>query len=173
MSFYSAYEVATTVTGIPFAVVGFGITIYQSRKAKTAAEAARDAARESAHNMRRASLLVLIPQMQRVEEELEQAVQNAAVGMSISWLSTWRWQAGQARGFLTSAATATVNQQVLSSLQASVTAARSAKAKLIEVPSPDVVAATRQARQAIGRATEELSAIAATYGIQLGSSTND
>jgi hypothetical protein len=173
VSVYSTIEVATTLTGMPFAVVGFGITIYQSMKAKSAAESARDAAREAAGNMRRASLLVLIPQMQRVEDELEQAVRGGSVSLSISWLSTWRWQAGQARGFLAAAEDQSANQGTLIALQASMTAARNAKAKLIESSaSPDVVVATRAARGSIGKATEELSALAANYGIQLGSSTN-
>ncbi|MFD4725006.1 hypothetical protein ACFWNW_07960 [Streptomyces seoulensis] len=171
MSLYSSIDVAATVTSIPFAVVGFGVTIWQSRQAKNAAEAARDAAREATDNISRASLLVLIPQMHRVEEELERAVRDKSVDLALSWLSTWRWQAGQARGFLSSSTADEV--EVLSALQASVTAARSSKAKLIDSQGVDIVAATKQALSAIGKVTGELGALAASYGIQMGGGSGE
>ncbi|MEU5136289.1 hypothetical protein [Streptomyces californicus] len=171
MSFYTLIDGAATVTSIPFAVVGFGVTIWQSRKAQSAAEAARDAARSAADSISRASLLVLIPQMQRVEEELERAVRDKSTDLALSWLSTWRWQAGQARGFLSSSTADEV--EVLTALQASVTAARSAKAKLIETQTVDIVVATKQALSAIGKVTGELGALAASYGIQMGGSASE
>lgn len=150
------------------AALGFGLTIWQTTKARKSADAAKKAARDTAHGISRASLLVLIPQMQRVEEELEQAVRDKSVDLTISWLSTWRWQAGQARGFLNSSSTD--QQKMLDDLQSSVTAARGAKSKLIETTGPpDVVACTKQVRQAIGRVTGELGTLAASYGIQVGS----
>ncbi|MFE6409034.1 hypothetical protein ACFVOR_19145 [Streptomyces sp. NPDC057837] len=158
------------MTSIPIATVGFVLTYRQARKAKDAAEAAEEATTRSTENISRASLLVLIPQMQRVEEELEQAVREKSIDLTISWLSTWRWQAGQARGFLN---TSNADElQLLDDLQTSVTAARNAKSRLIETGAPDVVKSTKQALQAIGRVTGELGSLAASYGMQLGGATN-
>ncbi|MCZ4508306.1 hypothetical protein O3Q52_08835 [Streptomyces sp. ActVer] len=166
MSFYSIVDSAATWTSIPFAIIGFGVTIRQTTKAKTAAEHASKAAQDVRENISRASLLVLIPQLHRAEEQLERAVRDQSVDLVLSWLSTWRWQAGQARGLLDEGDQ--LQRTVIILLQESITSASSAKSKLIDGSTPNVVSATRGARTAVGKVTSELGAMAAIYGLQAG-----
>jgi hypothetical protein len=166
VSLSSFIDSANTWTSIPFAVIGFGVTIWQTTKAKTAAELANKAAQDVRENIGRASLLVLIPQLHRAEEQLERAVRDQSVDLVLSWLSTWRWQAGQARGLLNE--NDQLQRDVIISLQESIAAASSAKSKLIDGAAPNVILATRAVRTAVSKVTSELGAMAASYGLQVG-----
>ncbi|MGW1128551.1 hypothetical protein [Streptomyces sp. NPDC002526] len=170
MSVYSIVDAASSWTAIPFAVVGFGVTLVQVRKTRSAAESARAAAEDVRQTISRSSLLVLIPQLHRAEEQLERSVRDRSIDLSISWLSTWRWQAGQVRGLLDEENP--TEREMVVSLQASIAAAASAKSKLIDTDSPDVVSITRNARQAMSKVTSGLGAMASTYGMQSGGSGN-
>ncbi|MEU6010225.1 hypothetical protein [Streptomyces sp. NPDC047453] len=166
MSFYSVVDAASTWTAIPFASIGFGITIYQTYKAKNAAESAQLAAENVRESISKASLLVLLPQLHRAEEQLERSVRDRSLDLTISWLSTWRWQAGQVRGLLDDADPS--QREMIISLQASISAAASAKSKLIEVDSPDIVAITKTARQSVGKVISALGAMTSALGMQAG-----
>ncbi|MEU9643850.1 hypothetical protein [Streptomyces sp. NPDC048188] len=166
MSFYSIVDAASTWTAIPLAGLGFGITIFQTYKAKSAAESARIAAEGVREGISRASLLVLIPQLHRIEDQFERSVRDRSLDLTIAWLSTWRWQAGQVRGFLDE--DEPTQREMITLLQASISAAASAKARLIDEDSPNVVLATKNARQAMSKVTSGLGAMASTHGMQAG-----
>lgn len=171
MSVNDAVTLAAAYTAIPFALIGFGITIRQASKAKTAAEAARDAAKMTQSALARNSLLVLIPQLQRVEEELERAVQTDSADLIITWLSNWRWQAGQVRGLLSKSSSE--NRKILKSLQSSIAISAKAKSDIIDGTVEELAISTKAVRDAIAEVTNELGALAALQGIAIGESTND
>jgi hypothetical protein len=153
-------------TAIPFALIGFGATIWQTTKARNAAEAARDAAKAAQSSISRNSLLMLIPQLQRVEDELERAVQIESAELAITWLSSWRWQAGQVRGFL--GRSSAENKRILRALQSSISMAAQVKSAIIDGSPDDLASITRSARKAIADVTNEIGALAATQGVQIG-----
>ncbi|MFF0550255.1 hypothetical protein ACFYUL_14950 [Streptomyces sp. NPDC004311] len=166
MDLNAVIEVVANWSAIPVAAAGFFFTIKQTIKARHAAEMAQKSAEDARDRISRSSLLVLLPQLHRAEDQMERAVRDGSVELAISWLSTWRWQASQVRGLLDEA---DPQQRVLAdSLQASISAAASAKEKLMSNGSPDVVVATRAVRAAVGKVTGELGALASSHGMQAG-----
>jgi hypothetical protein len=159
------------ISAIPVAVVGFGATIWQTRRARTAAEAARRAAQASRVAMGRASLLVLLPQLHRVEEELERAVRSDGVDLVFVWLGTWRWQAAQTRGLLNIASPR--EKKVLKLLQTSIMAASTTKAEILTDPQSDLLISTKAVRESISLVTNELGTLAIEQGLNAGGVIND
>ncbi|MFC0527228.1 hypothetical protein [Phytohabitans kaempferiae] len=167
MDFFDVAGRIADVTAVPGLVTGFVITYRQLRKTRTAADAARDAAHNAQASIGRSNLLVLIPQLQRVEEELDRAVRQGVEEVVVSALQGWRWQAGQVRGLLEAGRLG--NQSLLTDIQHSVTAAAVAQHNL-HGPSKNLVSTTHKVRQAIAKVTNELGAVATVQGIQAGDS---
>ncbi|MFD9880593.1 hypothetical protein ACFWZT_03895 [Streptomyces alboflavus] len=163
MSVYDIVDKASAITSIPFAVAGFGITIWQSWRAATAAEKAQLAAESMRDRISKSSLIMLIPQLMRIEDEIDRAVNENDVRLVVSWINTWRWQAGQAKGLLQAAKAD--DPKVMKSLQASITACGDAKNTLV-AGSADLVQDSAAARKAISKAAGELGSLAANYGMQ-------
>ncbi len=67
MSAYSWIEHISTIAGIPLALIGFAVTIWQLVKTRGAAVAARLAAEKATKNINRTTLLMLVPQLMNVE----------------------------------------------------------------------------------------------------------
>jgi hypothetical protein len=168
--FYDLVEHAATITAIPLALAGFGATIWQTTRARKAAEAASAAATSAKVQMSRANLLLLIPQLQKAEEELERAVTERSLSASIYWLSAWRWQAGLLRAYLS--ITAPSDRKVLKLIQSSLTIAGSTKNGLVGNISADLIKDTLAVRDAIVLVTTELGALAATQSSEVGDGAN-
>lgn len=159
---YDVVDHVSTSLSIPLAVVGFVIAIRQINKSRSAAEAARDAATNTTADLNRAGILVLLPQLQRVEEQIERAVDSGSTELFIAWANVWRWQASQFRGYLE---LAEVDSKTLSEhIQKSVTLVTVAKSSLVGNSSVDLVKATKKALESIAVVTSELGALAALYG---------
>lgn len=159
------------VSAVPVALAGFGITYYQIRKTREAAEAAEGAARNSQAAIGRSNLLVLIPQLQRVEEDLDRAVRDGSEQVVISSLQAWRWQAGQVRGLLEVGRLA--SRELLVDIQDSVSAASQAQIELAGSGGElSLAIATKDARDAIAKVTNELGAVATVQGIRAGGVDN-
>jgi PIN domain nuclease of toxin-antitoxin system len=165
VSVYNIIDAVTTVSGIPLALAGFGVTFWQAREAKRAAEQARDAAESTRDRLIRSSLISLIHQLAKTEEELDQAVRDGESGIAISWINTWKWQASQAKGLIK--ASNNGEQKVLKALQTSIIAAGEAKNTLISNPS-DLVSDTASVRSAIVKVTGEIGHMVASLGFEIG-----
>ncbi|MFB7430512.1 hypothetical protein ACFCZ5_04135 [Streptomyces microflavus] len=165
MSVYSVIDSVTTVSGIPLALAGFSVTFWQAREAKKSADQARDAAESTREKLIRSSLISLIHQLGKTEEELDQAVREGESRSAISWINTWKWQASQAKGLIKSSNAEEV--KVLRALQTSIVAAGEAKNTLISNPS-DLVSDTANVRSAIVKVTGEIGPLVASLGFQIG-----
>ncbi|MGX4657546.1 hypothetical protein ACWCHM_28070 [Micromonospora sp. SCSIO 07396] len=155
------------ISAVPVAIIGFGVTYNQVKKTRKAAEAAESAARNSQKAIGRSSLLGLIPQLQRVEEELDRAIRSGSEPVVASSLQSWRWQAGQVRGLLQVGKLA--RRELLVDIQDSVSAASQAQIELSGSGGDlNLAAATKDVRDAIAKVTNELGAIATVQGIQAG-----
>ena len=97
---YSVVDVVSTSLSVPIAIAGFWIAISQIRKTRAAAEAARDTAATARADARRAAVLVLIPQLQRIDEQIEAAIEAHSPDLLTAWANTWRWQASQLNQYL-------------------------------------------------------------------------
>ncbi|GAA2738851.1 hypothetical protein [Actinocorallia aurantiaca] len=167
MSLYDLVDRITTVTTIPFTFIGFSIAIWQIVKSRRAAEAAQRAAISTQKRLARSGLLVLIPQLQRAEEELEKAIAQNSKEFAIVWLTTWRWQAGQLRGHLKIASPA--DRKLLKLIQESVTSAAIAKNELVGSSANNLVTKTKKVREAIAGVTNELGSLMALQGMEIES----
>jgi hypothetical protein len=166
MSFNAVVQDTAAYTAIPLALAGFGITFWQIARTRRVAEAARDAARSTQSDIIRSSLLILIPQLQRVEEELDRAIQIGSDDLAMTCLANWRWQAGQVRGYLSR--TSKGNRQIISSLQSSIAMAAQVKSAIIDSSAADLADITKSARDAIADVTNELGMLAAVQGTSIG-----
>lgn len=168
---YWYIEHATTITAIPLAILGFGIAIWQIRKTRTAAESALKAAGETQRGIGRSTILLLIPQLHRTEEELERAIGGGHQDLVLSWLSTWRWQAGQLRGLLKVAAP---NERgVLKSIQESIVISMDLRNELLGIANGDLIAATKAVRTSISAVTNGLGELAILQGMQIGQKSDE
>ena len=163
---YWYIEHAAAIAAIPLAIAGFGFTLWQIRKARTAAEAARDAAKEAQRGIGRGTLLLLIPQLQRTEDEVERAIGDGKQDLMFSWLAIWRWQASQLRGLLKVAAPD--ERGILKAIQKSMVATADLKTELFGIQNSDLVDATREVRTAITAVTNGLGELAVVQGMQIG-----
>lgn len=72
----AVWSLCISAFGAIVTVVGFIVAIFQIVKTRDAATAAKDAADETSSRMRNNFLLVLLPQFQAVETELDYAIQG-------------------------------------------------------------------------------------------------
>lgn len=100
MSGVDKVNIAIGVVGIALTIVGFWIALVQLSRTKTAAVAARDAVTTGTERIRYNQLLMLVPQMQSLEVELDLAIQQDDAMTGGRVLLRWRQLAATAHGIL-------------------------------------------------------------------------
>ncbi|GAB1821684.1 hypothetical protein [Herbidospora sp. RD11066] len=166
-TFNDAVELVANYSAVPLSLLGFALTLWQLLKARRAAEAARDAALQAQGAIRKNSVLMLIPQLLRTEEELDRAVRDSSVELTMVWLTSWKSQASQLRGFLE--LSSLENNAVMKALQSSVAKATIVRLDLTQHTNGiNLIMATRAARESISQVTVELNALAAVQTTQIG-----
>jgi hypothetical protein len=120
----------------------------QAREAKVAAEAASSAIDRTQRQLRANQMLVLIPQLRWLAQELDTAIAAGDSAMTRRHLDGWRWQAGHVSGLLLDAK---AERRILRALQESVALATEATNSLLKNQRP-VLDSCEQARQSIGAA---------------------
>lgn len=156
-------DVTNAWAAVPLQLIGFGIAIWQIRKAKSAAESARDAATSAVDSVGANLLLVVLPQLVQVETNLEWAVANRDRATTIHYLGAWRWQAGQVRGLLGRGESPP--RSTLRHLQASIAAAADAKLALQD-PAEDVFECCRAVQKAIATVTGTIGELSAMQSLE-------
>ena len=157
---------------LPIALVGFGIAIWQVRDAvtaangaKSAADAAKSAAEDAIERFKSLSASALIPQLVRLEEAVDVAVERQSVDLLRHVVQNWRWQAGSCREFLDENVEA--EAAVMKKIQRSITAATSLRGELHGFSaSTDWIAETTKLRKSIGDVTADLGALSAQQTIK-------
>ncbi|MFW2239266.1 hypothetical protein ACVH9Z_34315 [Rhodococcus opacus] len=160
------------IGSIPLAVLGFGLAIWQAyearraaNRAETAADAAKRAAEESRGQFRLLSAASLLPQLNRLEETIDQAVDKQSLELLLHAVSSWRWQAGMCRGYLDPAREE--EAAVMVNIQKSMLALSQLKQSILDFgDSTDWAKETKRARKAIGDVTGELGALAAYQSVK-------
>jgi hypothetical protein len=159
---YSVIDHVSTILSVPLAVGGFWIALHQIGKTRRAAEAARDMATAAREDASRASVLVLIPQLQRVEEQIDRAVDAKSVELVIAWANTWRWQASQLNEHLRTLPSM-ARHELPRLLQESVIAAANVKKSLTGNTPSDLQRSTKRMRDAVTAVTSELGGLVVHY----------
>ena len=150
-------EAILGLAGLVVGVVGFAIALYQLRLAKieiqrgvTAAEAARDAIIRTERLVVLIQLLTVIPQLQRLERDLNVAIRDENREAVINHLQDWRVLAAETRGMLGEQDYQTHGLE--SRLHESSTAAAQAVDQLDQ---GEIIAATKRVVTIISGTTEE------------------
>jgi hypothetical protein len=156
----------TTTLGIPLALIGFGVTWWQLKKTKSAAEAAAKAAEQTQGQLKKLNLVSLLPQLARIEEGLDEAVVASSAQMLRFWIASWRWQAGEIRGYLNS--DNADEKRIMKSIQASIASASDVRNLLHTTPPTQLVAMTTDLRKLMGKVTGELGTLTAKQTARVG-----
>jgi hypothetical protein len=119
----------TTIVGVLLALIGLFLTWRQAKNAANSAEAAKQAVSNTEQRIRLNQLMVLIPQLRWIANELDNAISTEDGSLVRRQLESWRWQAGNIHGMLESV---DPNQaKLLRDLQQSVGLARAASSTLM------------------------------------------
>lgn len=133
--------------GLAVSVAGFSIAIVQIRKTRSAAEAARAAVISTERRYASNTLLIVLPQLLQIDEDLGAALEAGRRTDVRALLTQWRHTAGHARGV----ASQSSRQELLSLatvFQRSISRAMTAERALAD-DSTDLHAATARVRAAI------------------------
>lgn len=157
---------------LPLGVAAFAIAIWQIRDAKkaaddakNAAEAARTASDSTREQFRSMSASSLLPQLLRLDEAVDRAIETKSSPLLLHLLLTWRWQAGLCRQYLDG--TNPAEKEVMTKIQGSITAATNLKAELLRfTDETDWVKTTSRFRTAIGDVTGDLGSLAGQQTIK-------
>lgn len=82
------------------ALIGFVLTFMQARQARKAAEAARDAVRDTQQEMTRNLLIALGPDLARIEHALDRSIDSGDMELVRERVVEWRQRASEIRGLL-------------------------------------------------------------------------
>lgn len=152
------------VIGLIAAFVGLKWTYDQARDAKdaakeaqTAAEAASAAVDRTQAQLRANLQLVLVPGLQRVSQELDDAIQRKSHSEARAALDRWRFQAGHVRGLLRREVPEP--RQVIGLLGESVLLSSVASEELLAQAKP-VLECCKEARRKIASACDAMTQLA-------------
>ncbi|MGE2717892.1 hypothetical protein ACQI4L_27855 [Mycolicibacterium litorale] len=160
------FEWANLYLQLPLGIAGFWFAIVQIRQAKAAASEAKDAAEaaqvaadRTREQFRTASASSLLPQLLRLDEAVDRAIETRSAPLLIHVILTWRWQAGLCREYLDGSVP--LEKEVMTKIQGSILAATTLKGELLRFKKDtDWVKATSRFRTAIGEVTSDLGSLA-------------
>jgi hypothetical protein len=89
-----------TVVGFLLTLVGLYLTWRQAREASNAANAARRAVQRTQEQIRTKQLMVLVPQLTWIANEVDWAIERESFDVVRRFLTSWRHQAGNVHGIL-------------------------------------------------------------------------
>ena len=138
--------------GVVLTAAGVYLTWLQASAAKSAAEAAVEAANVTENQLRANQLLVLIPQLRWMASELDAAISDNDPKLTRRQLDNWRGLAAHVHGILKNES---VDARVLRQLNVSVGLATSANTELMSGRLP-VYDACRLARESVAAACNQL-----------------
>lgn len=145
-----------SVLGLVLALLGIYMAYAQAKKATSAADAARQAVEQTQRQLRANQLLVLVPQLRWISNELETSIVDDDKVLAGRTFHNWRWAAGHVHGILTAANPD--EKKLIQALQASVGLAFAATTSLLDPASEgqSVLQSCKKARDAIGTVCNQL-----------------
>ena len=150
---------ANAIAAIPLAVIGFAVAIQQIRKAKSAAESARDAANNALGSFTALSAASVLPQLVTLETVLDIAVDHKSTPLLGHLIQNWKWQADTCRALLEHSSDEEADA-LMKQIQKSISAATSLKKSMVRFDGgTDWVAETERLRSSIGVVTGGLGSL--------------
>jgi hypothetical protein len=143
-----------TVCGFPLTLVGLYVTWHQAREASSAANAARRAVQRTRDQIRANQLMVLVPQLTWIANEVDWAIEGENFDVVRRFLNSWRQHAGNVHGILE--AQAPNEDSILKALMASISMAAITDDVLFKQDNKSTRKDCMRARQAIRSAIDEL-----------------
>jgi hypothetical protein len=111
-----------TVVGFALTLVGLYMAWHQAREATNAANAARRAVQRTQEQIRTKQLMVLVPQLTWIANEVDWAIERENFDVVRRFLTSWRNHAGNVHGILM--AQAPNESEILMALMASISMAK-------------------------------------------------
>jgi hypothetical protein len=151
-------------------LVAFVIAIWQIRRAGNLARAANDAVRSASARSNVYQLLLLAPQFERCEAQLESAALQGDANQVLDRVREWRKLAAELRGLLRDEHDG--RQLIEQKLDQSLTLANLAKKRTISPDGNTLIQGTEKLRQATSDTTDLVVTLAAHVRTNLGSVGN-
>ena len=163
-TFYWWIDHSSAIASLPLALVGFGITIWQLLKTRTAAESAHAAAIKAMAQVSRMTLIGLLPQLRQIDDEMDRAIKEKATEPLRFWISQWKFQASQVRGHL--AEHDREEAKLMRAIQASLSAASDLRQALHGMPADQLPATSQDLMKNVNKITAELGTLAARKSVE-------
>ena len=164
MQWYDWVGVAGFVVEVPLTIVGFYIAVHQIQRARSAADAAREATTSAERRLATNQVLQLVAQIQRAERELDQAIASGERVSVVSALIEWRADANHLRGLL---AQVTGEEPLVQALQEAVTGASVAKNDLLQTKR-SISGVMRPTTERVAAISDEAAALSARLVTRTG-----
>jgi hypothetical protein len=163
---WSAAEVATWVSIVtsPLTLLALLLAWLQLKRTADATEATQTAVERTGKNMAIYQLLILIPQLQQYEGDLDRAVTSDDHAAAVDVLNDWRKAGTEATGLLGSRPHV---EDIVNHLQESFVQAFQAKRSLLERRGT-VHATTEDVRESIGKVTVHLGTLSGQLKANIG-----
>jgi hypothetical protein len=150
------------IAGLAVSVVGFVIAIWQLWRTANAAQATKKAIERAEKRMAKNHLLVLLPQFQLIENDLDAAAQNDDLGLARRALVSYAHFAAEVAAILQDQEK--VDETLVTDLRTSATQASLAKAVLIDAAKGKTVRQlTKDVRDRISGLSVHIGTLAINY----------
>jgi hypothetical protein len=154
-----------TVIGFVATLAGLGLVWYQTAKSRSAAEAARDAARGAEARVRGNLALVLLARLNDIDREIDLSVRDDDRRGAVRATLTWRETAGEVIGLLPELLQH--HDDFRKKLQESVALATAAKESLLD-DSRAVMDCTKRFRAGVGQVCTQVAVVLAEIKTDAG-----
>jgi hypothetical protein len=159
----STFQDWLALVGFILTILGFGLTFWQLYRTKRVAEATQDTVYRATDRVRYNQLLVLLPQLQNLEPELDNAVREDDGRIAARTLVRWNQLASQVEGILSTMGDEYV--ELAQNLKEACESAATAKGELVDEISL-VKDVTRDVRKSISSLLVALGGILGSIATQ-------
>ncbi|MFI7044352.1 hypothetical protein [Streptosporangium sandarakinum] len=143
----------SNIVGLVLTLVGLGLTWWQARGAANSAKAAQEAVGLTELQLRMNQLMILVPQLRGIINELDVASAEEGITHVQRCLDKWRSQASIIHGLLSNVDT---HKDILVEIQQSIGLAKTASESIHQTKDTPIKAKTRKARTSMTSACDSL-----------------
>jgi len=150
------------IAGLLVSIVGFWLAIVQLRRTAKATKATADNIKQTLHRMNINHMLVLLPQLRLIENDLDQAAEDEDRRLAQRTLISYAHTASQVASLLQGSET-TSDVELIQKLRSSARKASQAKAQLVSSSRVSVKAAIKDVLGEVGDVTGTCAGLIAQY----------
>jgi hypothetical protein len=155
-----------SIIGLFITVVGFALTIWQLVRTANASEESVKAIKRTEQRMALNHLLVLLPQLQNIENDLDHAIEVNDRNWAIRTLVTCKNVASEVAALLEDQDS--VDQQVVAALVSTSKIAATAKSDIISRETQSIADLTIDVRRELSGLAAQMFAVASKFKLQIG-----